>query len=349
MKTISLLTVATLACATVASNARAHIGMTGNIKSRTDSGGFDDAQKSFPCDGARGDGPIYTFEPGSTIKLSFTESIPHPGYYRIAFDRDGEDDFMDPRSIKPLDPNRECKYDDTDQCEKSDYCNNESVLFDNLNPHISSGLGTSVSWNIKLPDVECDNCTLQIIQVMEDTSHGGYCPIDTCSGHERSAADVYHRCIDLKLVKGAKNSAGTTTEPVTLPADKKYLECSKQAPGEPTETTDAGKGLEPTKSDAGDKPSEPTDDDSDASVDTNTETGVKVDAGVKDAGVKKDAGTAKDAGKVIDESDDEDAAPVAKDDGCALASSPESAAWTLLSVGLLLARRRRHGSRRNVG
>ncbi len=45
---------------------------------------------------------------------------------------------------------------------------------DDLNPHISAPLGQKYTFNVKMPNVECDNCTLQIIQVMEDTIHGAY-------------------------------------------------------------------------------------------------------------------------------------------------------------------------------
>ncbi|HEY6882052.1 MAG TPA: hypothetical protein VI299_28680, partial [Polyangiales bacterium] len=93
MRTNSLLTLSTvLAGSVLATTAHAHINVVGDILAR----GGD--QKLFPCDGDRSRGPVYTFEPGSTIKLQVSENIPHPGYFRIAFDKDGQDDFMDPRS-----------------------------------------------------------------------------------------------------------------------------------------------------------------------------------------------------------------------------------------------------------
>jgi hypothetical protein len=211
--------------------AHAHINMSGALMSR----GGD--EKNFPCDGARGAGPVYTFEPGSTITLSINEAIPHPSYFRIAFDDAGEDAFVEPKSIKPIDPTRACPFDANDQCGAADYCNVKSasggptVLWDNLDPHVTSGIGTPYTWNIKLPNVECDNCVIQVLQIMEDTVHGAYCPTGSCT--DFSAEDIYHRCIDIQLKKGATNSPGTTTAPV----NNQGIDCVQMAGGAPTAGT----------------------------------------------------------------------------------------------------------------
>lgn len=204
---------ALLACG-YALPAQAHIIMVGDIVSR----GGD--QKLSPCDGAKGSGPVYTFQPGATINLQLMEPIPHPSYFRISFDNDGDDGFVEPASIKPIEETRACPFDADDQCGKSDYCNGSTVLWDNLNPHIAAD-AKAMSWNIKLPDVECDNCTIQIIQVMEDTVHGAYCPQGSCPNAKNSLEDIYHRCIDVKLVRGATQSAGTTTAAV----DNQGIDC----------------------------------------------------------------------------------------------------------------------------
>ncbi|HEY6880715.1 MAG TPA: MYXO-CTERM sorting domain-containing protein, partial [Polyangiales bacterium] len=253
-----------------------------------------------------------------------------------------------PRSIKPVEAGRACPYDKDDQCGESDYCNNETVLWDNLNPHSQlAGIAASYTWTVKLPNVECDNCTLQVIQVMEDTVHGAYCPIDTCSAHEASLEDIYHRCINLKLVKGAKNSAGTTTGPVNNGAGA--MECAKSVvpPFEPPVTsTDAGPmstvdaGVDNDEGDA--SVSKPDEDDgaTGSKIDAGKSDTGKKDAGKSDSG-KKDAGK-KDAGSKSDDVEEEEPQAAASDDGCALASSnAEGAAWSLLALGLVLARRRR--------
>ena len=157
--------------------------------------------KDGPCGragGTRGE-HVYTYEPGQTITISTVEFIPHPGYFRIAFDADGDDDFMEPRSIKPVDPNRKCPYDANDKCGASDFYNTPAVLMDNLDPHLA-GAKKTYTWQVKLPDIECDNCTLQLIQVMEDTVHGPYSP-KGASNEAFYVEDIYHQCLDIVLKK----------------------------------------------------------------------------------------------------------------------------------------------------
>src|SRR5687768_14244914 len=70
----------------------------------------DGEQKDAPCgrkDGKRGTN-VYGYRPGETITITLTEFVTHPGYFRIAFDDDGDDAFVDPQSIKPIDPERQC-------------------------------------------------------------------------------------------------------------------------------------------------------------------------------------------------------------------------------------------------
>lgn len=154
-------------------------------------------------------GAEYTYRPGETITVSLAEYVPHPGYFRIAFDEDGFDDFVSPRWIVPIEPeNREggCPINDEDQCRVGDYMtdgdfyNNDAVLMDNLNPHTRATAQRSYTWQVTLPDVECDNCTLQIIQVMMDpagTAHGVY---NTTPGDNN---DIYHQCVAIKLSASA--------------------------------------------------------------------------------------------------------------------------------------------------
>jgi MYXO-CTERM domain-containing protein len=341
MKTHSLgIAALGLASAFAALPAQAHITMVGALKSR----GGD--QKSSPCDGKRGEGPVYTFAPGSTITLALDENIPHPGYFRIAFDDDGQDGFKEPQSIKPVEANRACPYDANDQCGESDFCNNETVLWDNLNPHPAVG-AKPMSWNVKLPDVECDNCTIQVLQIMEDTIHGAYCPQGApCASKDSSAEDIYHRCIDIKLVKGTKNGAGATTAAVS----NMGMECSKGTtptdpePTEPTETRDAGvsapdeeDGSAPPKRDAA--VADEADDADDADDDGETASA----GGKKDAGkppVKKDASVSAD--------DDEAASTGSDEGGCAVApgaGGTQAAGWSLLALAAGLVARRRKSTR----
>jgi hypothetical protein len=237
-----------LSSALLTNTARAHINMYGPLQGR----GGD--QKAGPCEGKpRGSGPVYTFEPGATITIGVDETIAHDGYFRIAFDDDGEDDFVDPRSIDPINPNRygpgkKCEGTAADRCGASDFCNvvskdgGPTVLWDNLDPHVPGNIlnRKQWTWTIQLPNVECDNCTLQILQVMEDPP--GHGPFD-------GKSDLYYRCVDIVLKRGAGNTPGTTT----AKPENKGINCTM------AEVTDAGvmlpdASVEPVFEDAGTAP-----------------------------------------------------------------------------------------------
>ena len=148
--------------------------------------------KAGPCgrpDGARGEN-VHEYSPGETISVSWIEYVGHPGYYRIAFDNDGDDSFEDPASIVPA--GRSCAVGEPN-CGKDDFHNNHTVLIDDFGRHDDSPHGKRYSIDVTLPDVECDNCTLQIIQVMTELSKAPYDP--SADG----ADDLYYQCIDLKL------------------------------------------------------------------------------------------------------------------------------------------------------
>jgi len=161
--------------------------------------------KEGPCGkagGTRGTN-IYTYAPGSTITVSFVETISHPSYFRFAFQASGDDQFKEPASIQPIDPSRPCPIDSGDHCGPSDYYNTPNVLpmMDDLDPHLAGNSGQKYTYQVTLPNVECDNCTLQLIQVMEDNQfHGDYDPTPGVG-----IPDIYHQCIDLVLKAGAPN------------------------------------------------------------------------------------------------------------------------------------------------
>ncbi|MGZ3404963.1 MAG: SCE4755 family polysaccharide monooxygenase-like protein [Polyangia bacterium] len=202
VKSISLLAAA--ASVGLAAPAFAHISLEqgGTHLSRYG----DSYLKDLPCGkagGTRGTN-IYTYAPGSTITVSFVETVPHPSYFRFAFQQSGDSEFKEPASIKPIDKNRPCPIDSGDHCGASDFYNTPNVLpmMDNLDPHLA---GASKTWTyqVTLPNVECDNCTLQIIQVMEDNAfHGDYDPTPGVG-----IEDIYHQCIDLVLKAGTPPGA----------------------------------------------------------------------------------------------------------------------------------------------
>jgi hypothetical protein len=172
--------------------------------------------KTAPCgraNGARGTN-VYTYKPGATITITINEYVAHPGYFRIAFDQDGDDGFADPATITG--EHGSCAGDPKCGPGMEDFCNNDTVLLDNLDPHPSAGFGNtpSYTWSVTLPNVECANCTLQIIQVMTDLNiHFAAYPSD----------DIYYQCIDLVLSNAA-------TEEGDTPMMNDAIDCKAGAP-----------------------------------------------------------------------------------------------------------------------
>ncbi|HEX7671901.1 MAG TPA: SCE4755 family polysaccharide monooxygenase-like protein [Polyangiaceae bacterium] len=181
---------------------------------------------------------IYTYAPGETVEVKIMETVPHPSYFRIAFDKDGDDGFIEPKSIKPIDPARPCPFNAADKCgttdADNDFYNSPEVLMDNLDPHLSNNkFGNPYSWQVTMPNVTCDNCTLQVIQVMEDTVHGAYNPVKGDPADPNYVADIYHQCIDLVLEGPLlpSDDGGTAGKKTTTPASKDSGGCSVGAPG----------------------------------------------------------------------------------------------------------------------
>jgi len=167
----SILVFASLAL--FAGEARAHLDLTSPMPRTT-------SLKQGPC-GAGPDDPrgptVATFKPGEKIVVTWNEYIDHPGHYRIAFDEDGQDGFFDPKDF-------------------NDVSGGPGVLMDG----IADKQGGDYAQEITLPNVECDNCVLQVIQMMTDKAPYG------------DGNDIYYQCADIALVGVVE---GTTGEPGT--------------------------------------------------------------------------------------------------------------------------------------
>jgi len=120
--------------------------------------------KSGPC-GQVEDGRtdrVNVFEPGSTIEVTWTEFTNHRSYYRVAFDRDGDDAFPmfagSGLGAEGIDPSGPCPVDG-------------QVI---LAYEMEDRNGGSHTLSVRLPDVECEGCTLQVVQYMFDTPRPYY-------------------------------------------------------------------------------------------------------------------------------------------------------------------------------
>jgi len=151
-----------------------------------------DTLKTGPCGLAGGERTtnVTYYEPGETIEVRWDEYVDHPGHYRIAFDDDGVDDFVDPATMMEL-------------------YSSDTVLLDGITDK-GQGERDYVA-TVTLPDLRCDNCTLQVIQVMYDK------PPYTTPGN-----DIYYQCADLVLREAgtfpdAGTDAGTDPDAGTNP------------------------------------------------------------------------------------------------------------------------------------
>lgn len=111
-----------------------------------------------------------TFAPGETITVQFDEYVAHAGRFRIAFDPDGADlnEF------------------------------NQNILLDVPDPAGNTGnIGQGSLWQfqVTLPDMTCDNCTLQLIQVMDGNTTDPV-PDPVLRG------GTYFQCADIVLAEG---------------------------------------------------------------------------------------------------------------------------------------------------
>ncbi len=142
--------------------------------------------KTGPCGMAGGQRSqnVAVFEAGETIEVVWDEYVNHPGHFRVSFDDDGDDDFVDPPCLA--------------NCNSTnptiEFYSAPSVLMDQI-PDTAGGGETHLM--VTLPNVVCDNCTLQAIQVMYDK------PPYTLPGN-----DIYYQCADLILVAPGGGDAG---------------------------------------------------------------------------------------------------------------------------------------------
>lgn len=151
----------------IPATAAAHIALTYPAPRSVD-------QKVGPCGpigSVRGTN-VTVLEPGSMIEVRWTEPINHPSHYRVSFDDDGQDftvpnDFMDTTQTT-------------------------NVLVD----LIADRAGGAYTQMIQLPSTPCENCTLQLFQMMYDKAPYG------------DGNDIYYQCADIALRVGGGPGPG---------------------------------------------------------------------------------------------------------------------------------------------
>ncbi len=170
VRVLTLLAAALQACG-LAAPAAAHLGLR-----FPPSRYGDDVLKDGPCgrSGGARTATMTVLEPGATIEVVWDEYVDHPGHFRVAFDVDGDDDFVDPVCLGGC---------GTRTPEIALY-GDATVLLDG----IADTAGGEGRVQVTLPDVACERCTLQVLQVMYDK------PPYVVPGN-----DIYYQCADLVL------------------------------------------------------------------------------------------------------------------------------------------------------
>src|SRR3954469_10807217 len=152
-----------------------------------------DPQKMGPCGGTTANpgtptGAVTPITGGEMLHIKVKETIYHPGHFRIAlsvFDRaelpaDPEDVTKDgprgPISVSAkIDPNPK-----------------PPVLVDGLWEHHERKPAEEFETDVKIPNINCDHCSLQVIQFMEQ------------HGINPDGRFTYHHCADLKITANPK-------------------------------------------------------------------------------------------------------------------------------------------------
>lgn len=221
MRSICLPSVVAVTLALLAGTAHAHLDLL-TPTPRTKS------LKQGPCGAGPGDprGPtVATFKPGEKIMLTWNEYVDHPGHFRVAFDDDGQDIFVDPEGF-------------------DDVSGGPGVLLDG----IADKNGGDYAIEVTLPNIECDNCVLQVIQVMSDKPPYG------------DGNDMYYQCADIALEgevaltdsgePGTTTAATTSGEPDPTATGSETGGDSNESIASESDSDEGEAGTAPNSSDA---------------------------------------------------------------------------------------------------
>ena len=146
-----------------------------------------DPQKAGPCGGTSADAGTPTnivsqARGGQKLHLKVQETVFHPGHYRVAR-------AVASRTQLPPDPEIT-----TREAEKGPWSVSAVIQSPVRPPVLADGLfahttrsAEAFETDIELPNINCEKCTLQIIQFMAE------------HGRNRDGDFSYHHCADLKI------------------------------------------------------------------------------------------------------------------------------------------------------
>ena len=150
-------------------------------------------QKLGPCGGTSAfpgepSGANTNVKGGQNLHIKINETIFHPGHFRVSLARTADK--------LPADPETATR--DTDKgpysvSAKIDAKPKPPVIVDGLFVHTERPATPNVfETDVKIPNVNCDNCTLQVIQWMGN------------HGYNKDGGYTYHHCATLKITADKK-------------------------------------------------------------------------------------------------------------------------------------------------
>ncbi len=134
--------------------------------------------KDAPCGmvgNPAGPNPPTVLQAGEMYTIRIDEFVNHGGHFRVAFSEDGSDQFVSPTDF-------------------DDFYTDDQVLLDDIADNQNGG---EHQIDFVVPDVNCDPCTLQVLQIM--------------SGGSFSEDSLYYTCADIVI----ENASGGTTSGTT--------------------------------------------------------------------------------------------------------------------------------------
>lgn len=132
------------------------------------------------------------FKPGETIRLMWEETIGHVGWYRIAFLQDGETFHVPPPGNGPDAAGNPSNYPTLDMTGMTDAATGTLILKDRIIDPPDRQAGVLMA-DVTLPNVECNNCTLQLTQFMLGSPpNSGY-----------NMGRIYFNCADIVISNAA--------------------------------------------------------------------------------------------------------------------------------------------------
>ena len=149
-----------------------------------------DPQKLGPCGGTSQDpgtptGAVTELTGGSTLHLKLRETVYHPGHYRVALAPTAAQLPADPETLTRVGPRGPISV-------SAEIAANPAppVLADGLFQHTAPpAQGTFWEADVKVPNVDCKHCVVQVIQWMAEhgyNSDGGY---------------TYHHCATVSVTR----------------------------------------------------------------------------------------------------------------------------------------------------